>query len=96
MADNEPRFVLKIIWARQGNAKLENWWVEQHGSPTAPKSGLEDHISFANFDLQQSGCPRIMRTGTGLQLLGVRSSRVQTAMQILNYHGFEVISTASC
>ena len=43
----------KIIeWREQGQIDWELWWVLRHGYTRTETPNLENHISFANFELK--------------------------------------------
>ena len=80
---------LKIIWKRQGDVKWEDWWVEKYDRKRARVPDINDHISFANFDLKNYHA-RIFEEGSNLfveLLLGTETS----VKMVLSYHGFEII-----
>jgi hypothetical protein len=56
---------LYLAWERQGKVHWTEDWVRQHGPIRQRIPGLEDHISFANFDLKQNDLPQIQTTENG-------------------------------
>lgn len=85
---------LRIEWVKQGNIRWEDWYVEKKGYQIDKIPGLKDHISFANFDLSQNGCPTIVAKENILEIQDLPNNKIQIATQILAYHGFKIVSTS--
>lgn len=81
---------LNIVWTKQGTIKWEEWWVDGHGHKLDRIPGLKDHISFANFDLNQLGCPSISVTEEGLEIRDIPDEKLDTVERIIHYHGFSL------
>jgi hypothetical protein len=56
---------LNISWVRQGQVSWSEDWVEGRGYTRGHIPGLADHISFANYDLAESGLPKIQKHSDG-------------------------------
>jgi hypothetical protein len=56
---------LYLAWRRQGKLWWNEEWIQANGPVRQRIPGLEDHISFANFDLRQNGDPQIAMTSEG-------------------------------
>jgi hypothetical protein len=66
----DPRDRLKeaplyLAWKRQGKVWWNDDWIEAHGPIRQRIPGLDDHISFANYDLKLNGLPQIGTTAEG-------------------------------
>lgn len=90
------QIIATVVWKRQGSVRWERDWVEAHGQSRSHIPGLEEHMSFANFDLNQAGYNKIYRDAKGalkIELpdyfisIGPRSA----VQQILANHGFELM-----
>ncbi len=60
---------IPIMWKRRGNVHWDDWWFESEGPVRSHVPNLDNHISFANFDLARY-CPgaAIRRRQDGLSL----------------------------
>jgi hypothetical protein len=94
MFSQESKKTVELVWTRQGNIKWENWWVEQHGHTRTKIPGREDHISFANVDLKHNRCPTIVLQGECLIIQNIPERRLPVVKQIIEYHGFEIVSVS--
>ena len=83
-----------VDWVKQGAIHWEDWWVKDHGYALDRIPGLKDHISFANYDLERNGCPIITLNGKQLELKDVPDDKIMVVYQILDYHGFKVVSVS--
>lgn len=83
---------LIITWATQGDISWEDWWVKQYGRTRTKIPTKTDHISFANYDLKKIGCSGIIEADGKFKILQVPGEKVPAVMEILYYHGFEVVS----
>lgn len=50
---------LDLVWLRQGEVRWQQNWIDQYGHTRTHIPNLEEHISFANFDLRRAGLPTI-------------------------------------
>jgi hypothetical protein len=87
MADrNEYR----LRWVSQGQTDWTGWWVARYGQTKSHTPTEEEHVSFANFDLEQAGMPRIHNNGR-IRAISLSGSELPRATRILEKHGFMVI-----
>jgi hypothetical protein len=54
-----------LRWVRQGKAAWRRDWVDQYGPSRTHIPGLDEHIAFANYDLELNGLPRITKDASG-------------------------------
>jgi hypothetical protein len=81
----------RIVWARQGTVQWEEWWVRQHGPSRSHVPSMEEHVGFANFDLERNGLPRILRGSNGDFYLDLPNDlHASGAKRVIEYHGFEL------
>ena len=85
---------LQVTWEKQGIIHWEYWWVQRHGEVLERIPGLKDHISFANYDLQRNKCPRMVLGTNALEIRDVPDDKLAVVGQILDYHGFRIISSS--
>jgi hypothetical protein len=50
-----------IYWAKQGKVNWESDWVADRGYARSHIPGLDEHVGFANHDLQINGLPVIQK-----------------------------------
>lgn len=67
---NDPRDLLEdsplyLIWKRQGKVWWDEEWMEDRGPVRQRIPDLDDHISFANYDLKLNDLPLIETTSEG-------------------------------
>lgn len=83
--------LVEVEWVRQGQIRWGEGWVEQHGHTMTRAPGLDDHISFVNFDLQNNGFPYVEKRANGSLVIEVALSANRSLLgEILGYHGFIV------
>lgn len=80
----------RVIWARQGNVHWEGWWLREHGPSRDHIPGFDEHIGFANFDLERNGFGLIERGPRDELTVVVRPASASAIRQILQDHGFEL------
>ena len=85
---------LRIEWEKQGNIRWEDWYVKEKGHNIDEIPGLKEHISFANFELNEKGCPTIIVDNSILEIQDIPTYKVQTAIDVLTYHGFKIVSNS--
>ena len=56
---------LYLAWEKQGKVHWDEEWIKQNGPVRQRIPGLDDHISFANFDLKNNGLPLIQTADSG-------------------------------
>ena len=64
MSNIEPR-PFKLKWERQGKVAWRADWVSTYGPTRHHIPGLDEHIGFANFDLETNSLPTIAKGSDG-------------------------------
>ena len=82
--------VYRLRWISQGQADWAGWWVARYGRTKSHTPTEEEHVSFANFDLEQAGLPRINTNGR-IRAISLAGDELPRATRILEKHGFIVI-----
>lgn len=82
---------LLLAWTKQGTIQWENWYTQQHGQHLQSIPGLKDHVSFANYDLQQNNCPALVMENERLEIRNVPPQKLHIIQQIIEYHGFKIL-----
>jgi len=54
-----------------------------------------DHVGFANFDLERNSCPKITLQNGQLTIVDVPEDKFDKVKSIIEYHGFNIVSTKS-
>lgn len=81
----------RVRWARQGQLKWGEGWLKTYGPTRTRIPDYEDHIKFANFDLEHNGLPVLREDEQGLTIDdSLTPERRSVLLQILSYHGFEL------
>jgi hypothetical protein len=75
------------MWEQQGTPRWEQWWVERRGYTRSREPTREDHIKFANFDLEQHGLPLIEVTDDRLFINAPDGDHVMIGV-LIRQHGF--------
>jgi hypothetical protein len=88
----EETRTLALAWVKQGTIHWEEWWVKRHGETLKKVPGLQNHVSFANYDLNRSGCPPVVLEDDKLEIHNVPLSKLDVVQQIIEYHGFQIVS----
>jgi hypothetical protein len=89
----------RVVWARQGSVRWEEWWLEDHGPSRSHIPGLDEHLSFVNFDLTHNGLNPVTKAATGELQIDITEghqviSALALARDILQDHGFELESNS--
>ena len=84
-----------VTWERQGAVRWQEWWIKQNGPTRTHIPGLDEHISFVNFDLRRLGYPSLSREVTGdlyitLPDEPMHRDNMLRASEILENHGFKL------
>lgn len=83
---------ISVVWKRQGNVTWEAGFERERSHIP----GRDEHLSFANYDLKDSGLPGISVDPSGslfmeLPVLFAHDNKVRFKIaSILNEHGFEI------
>lgn len=79
-----------VTWASDGTVEWEHWWVQRHGHVRSRQPTEEQHVSFANYDLQKNGLPRLASQADGNYVIFVEQSDYANVKYLLEYHGFAI------
>ena len=81
--------LVQVEWVREGEVMWSQGWVERNGQTRSHIPGLDDHISFANYDLQRKGYPSVEKTTDGSLVIDVTPLTDRGVLsEIIGYHGF--------
>jgi hypothetical protein len=66
MAENiHERVPFRLQWVRQGKVAWREDWVGRYGASRTHIPTLDEHIGFANFDLQRNDLPTMVKDAAG-------------------------------
>ena len=52
---------------------------------------MNDHVSFANFDLKNNQCSTIIKEADSLIIRDIPEEKLRLAASLLAYHGFSIL-----
>ena len=82
---------LYITWVKQGTIQWEKWYTERYGNKLQKLPSMDDHISFANFDLKNNQCSTIKKQADNLVIQDIPEEKLRLAVSIIAYHGFSIL-----
>ncbi len=56
---------VEVEWIAQGSVVWEDWWTREKGHTRSQMPDLDNHISFAQYDLHEAGLPSLERSSQG-------------------------------
>lgn len=74
------RVPFQLQWVRQGKVAWRKDWVATYGAARSHIPSLDQHIGFANFDLERNGLPTIEKDTEGDPY--VTASRLYTESEL--------------
>lgn len=74
---------LYLSWMRQGKVRWEEYWLESNGPVRQSIPSLDDHISFANFDLRQNSLAQIETNSMGKPFVSCITALTQSEFRAL-------------
>ena len=84
---------VRIKWSTQGRVFFNDTFIGRFFRKRRTRiPDLDDHISFADFDLKAAGLPQItVKPDKQLVIVSIHSDKLPLLKKILAYHGFDIV-----